>query len=138
MGFEGKFDREAGTLAVSGSGMDLELIEGALEWMQGVQRFLAHRQLMDDGGYHWEFERGVVPTAQWMRGKVVSTRAFPLVTIRPRRARECTACGIGIEARTRCWRAASGCWSGHSHDRFCERCVERGAAPRPPTLRLVV
>ncbi len=138
MGFEGKFDREAGTLEVSGAGMDLESLNRALKWMDGVRQFLEHRQMMDDGGHRWEFQRGTVPTAQLMRGKESWMEPIPLVTIRPRRIRKCAACGLEIAASSPCWRPAPGSWSGHSRDRFCERCVERGAAPRPPTLRLVV
>lgn len=138
MGFQGQFDKEAGTVEVSGAGMDLGELDRALKWMMGIRRFLAHRRLMDDGGRRWEFQRGTVPTAQLMRGKEVFVRPFPLVAIRPRRARKCEACGVAIEASSACWRPAPGSWSGHSHDRFCDRCVERGAAPRPPTLRLVV
>ncbi len=138
MGFEGKFDKETETLEVSGAGMDIGELDRALKWMMGIRRFLDHRRIMDNGGHRWEFQRGIVPMAQLMRGKEVWVRPFPLVPIKPRRARKCTACGVDIEASAACWRPAPGSWSGHSRDRFCERCVERGAAPRPPTLRLVV
>lgn len=40
MGFQGKFDEEAGTIEVSGAGMDLELLDRAIRWMQRVQQFL--------------------------------------------------------------------------------------------------
>lgn len=138
MGFEGKFDRESGTVEVSGAGMDLGSLNRALKWMMGIQQFLAHRQLMDDGGIRWEFQRGTEPTARLMRGKQSWMQPFPLVIIRPRKAKKCAACSAEIEAGTPCWRQRSGSWSGHSRDRFCAPCVERGTAPRPPRLRLVV
>lgn len=138
MGFEGKFDREAGTLWVSGAGMDLKSLDSALEWMEEIRRHLSYRQMMDDGGHRWEFQRGTVPTAQLMRGKQVWVRPFKLASIRPRKTQKCAACNAAIEAGTACWKQAPGTWSGHSHARFCDRCVERGAAPRRPRLRLVM
>lgn len=138
MGFDGKFDEETGTVYVSGAGMDLESLGRAIKWMNGVRQFLTHRQMVDDGGIRWEFQRGDVPTARYVKGKVTWVQPFPLVLFRPRKPRKCASCGIDIEASESCWKAAPGGWSGHSRDRFCARCVERGAAPRPPKLRLVV
>jgi hypothetical protein len=138
MGFKGEYDKEAGTIDISGAGMSLDTLDGALKWMEGVRREMAHRQMVDDGGIRWEFRHGDAPTAQLMRGKKSWMRPFKLVPIRPRRANKCAACKATIDAGTSCWRQAPGAWSGHSHDRFCERCVSRGAAPCPPKLRLVV
>lgn len=138
MGFKGKFDRESGLVEVSGTEMELESVDHVIKWLKDVSGWLNHQKMVENGGWRWEFRRGEKPTARMMKGLRVWAQEFELVTIRPRKRRKCAACDAEIEAGTACWRQSPGLYRGHSHDRFCQRCVERGAAPRPPKLRLVM
>lgn len=142
MTFEGHFDEESRTVSMKGADMELESVDHAIKWLTTVRRWIQHKQVVEDGGHRWEFRRGNrvgdEPTATLMKGREVWVREFDLVTIKPwKRVHKCTACGLEIEIGTVCWRQKPGSYHGHSHDRFCDRCVERGAAPRAPKLTVI-
>lgn len=136
---KGTYDENSETVTLEVGTLNLRGLKKLIAWLMQVQHAMIHAKVQADGGIRWEFRRGHAdaPMAMRMHGKaqMVDLR---LVTIRPRRMQKCAACNQPIEGGTTCWRPKAGQYSGHSRDRFCDRCVQSGGAPKRPKLQLIM
>ncbi len=130
----GKLDVETRTVDLTMEAATLEQIDAGFKWLVNVRRWLLDQKRRDEGGSRWEFTRGTLPTAQYWRGSQKYSAEVSLVPVKIRTPRECTACGRPLKKGEPAWRQRSHTHTGHSHARFCDPCVERGHAPRPPKL----
>lgn len=135
--YEGHLDRKSRTVTFHGTDVALDELKPFVAWLRKVESWMQCQQDLDDGGYRWTFKRGKVPTAQLLFGRRPRSRVVPLVSYTARAEKECDACEAKITKGERAWKQVSGSWGGHSRERFCNRCVERGEPPCPPRLRVV-
>lgn len=134
MSVRGRLDKEACKISIEGSDMDLDEIEGVVEWLNGVLTWMKRKKVREDGGRRWTFTR--LPSARHMVGAKQSRPDVPLVQVKPRKDAECACCRRIVRLETM-WKQAPGAWSGHSRLRFCDQCVSRGGAAAPPELKVI-
>lgn len=134
----GHYDKGAGTVSFECEDLEQDGLKRMIRWLEQVHTAMRETQTWNDGGIRWEFQRGHAdaPVARRMHGKT-QMADLGLVTIRPRKACSCGACGQEIDAGAMCWKQKPGQYSGHSRDRFCVRCVQAGGAPKAPKLQLI-
>jgi len=138
--FHGNIDYETGTVSFGGVGLDFKEFSDAFAWLSRVHRWMVEADIEARGGNRWEFAPavdGALPIATLMRGGTL-VASLHIVRITPRRHSRCASCGMVLEPGVSCWKQGPGQHSGHSADRFCERCVEDGCARRAPKLQLVM
>ena len=134
--FKGKLDKESRTAMVEGSGLQLEDLEDMIRWLTSVKYWMSRAKANDNGGMRWVFRLGTDPEAHYMMG-LVRRHRVPLVRVKPRKMAECGACRGAIESGAAAWKQKPKSWGGHSRNRFCDRCVQRGGAWTPPKLELI-
>lgn len=136
--FEGQIDKEGHAVSFQGEGLALEELDEALAWLRRVRSWLREEQVRHRGGRRWEFSPdGDTYQARYLVGST-SCATVPLVRGRTRKQWLCAACLSTIPGSVLCWRQRAKSHAGHSRERFCMSCVERGSPPPPPPVLQVI
>lgn len=133
----GKLDRENGIVSFQCDDLDLEHLDRFMRWLEQVRWWMQNRKVREDGGRRWELRRGDPPTARFMVGAQCWGGPINLQPVKPRKPCQCSSCRADIEPGAKAWRQKPGSGGGHSRDRFCEHCIERGGPPHPPNLTVI-